>query len=71
MTVDSRGRRAAQAVVKAAEGLGPAPELGGIRRRMRRRAAIRAGLASLALILAAAVLWPRPTPPRPARVHPA
>ena len=63
MTVDTRGRRAAQAVVKAAERLGPAPELGGIRRRMRRRAAIRAGLAGLALILAAAVLWPRLTPP--------
>jgi hypothetical protein len=47
MTVEGRGRRAAQAVVKAAERLGPAPELGGIRRRMRRRAAIRAGLASL------------------------
>jgi hypothetical protein len=63
MTVEGRGRRAAQAVVKAAERLGPAPELGAIRRRMRRRAAIRAGLASLALILAAAVLWPRLTPP--------
>jgi hypothetical protein len=47
MTVEGRGRRAAQAMVKAAERLGPAPELGGIRRRMRRRAAIRAGLASL------------------------
>ena len=71
MTVDTRGRRAAQAVVKAAERLGPAPELGGIRRRMRRRAAIRAGLASLALILAAAVLWPRLTPPgQPESIRP-
>jgi hypothetical protein len=59
MTVDTRGRRAAQAVVKAAERLGPAPELGGIRR----RAAIRAGLVGLAVILAAAVIWPRLTLP--------
>ena len=72
MTVDTRGRRAAQAVVKAAERLGPAPELGGIRRRMRRRTAIRAGLAGLALILAAAVLWPRLTPPgEPESIRPA
>jgi hypothetical protein len=66
-----RGRRAAQAVVKAAERLGPAPELGGIRRRKRRRAAIRAGLAGLALLLAAAVLWPRLTPPgQPGSIRP-
>jgi hypothetical protein len=71
MTVDTRGRRAAQAVVKAAEHLGPAPELGGVRRRMRRRATIRAGLAGLALILAAAVLWPRLTPPgQPESIRP-
>ena len=71
MTVDTRGRRAAQAVVKAAERLGPAPELGGIRRRMHRRSAIRAGLAGLALILAAAVLWPRLTPPgQPESIRP-
>jgi hypothetical protein len=71
MTVDTRGRRAAQAVIRAAEHLGPAPELGGIRRRMRRRAAMRAGLAGLALILAAAVLWPRLTPPgQPESIRP-
>jgi hypothetical protein len=71
MSVDTRGRRAAQAAVKAAERLGPAPELGGLRRRMRRRAAIRAGVAGLALILAAAVLWPRLTPPgQPESIRP-
>jgi hypothetical protein len=67
MTVDTRGRRAAQAVVKAAERLGPAPELGGIRR----RAAIRAGLVGLAVILAAAVIWPRLTlPGQPESIRP-
>ena len=41
------------------------------RRRMRRRAAIRAGLVGLALILAAAVLWPRLTPPgQPESIRP-
>ena len=57
MTLDPRGRRAAQALLQAAEGLGPAPDLARLRRRRRRRAARRAGLAALAVTVAAAVLW--------------
>ena len=56
MSVDTRGRRAAQALVQAAERLGPVPDLGRLRRRRRRRTASRAGLAVAALIVVAALV---------------
>jgi streptogramin lyase len=56
MSVDTRGRRAAQALVQAAERLGPVPSLDRLRRRRRRRSAARAGLAFAAVLVAAALV---------------
>ena len=56
MTVDTRGRRAAQALVKAAERLGLVPDLDRLRRRRRHRRLGRAGLAVAALVVAGALV---------------
>jgi hypothetical protein len=56
MTLDTRGRRAAQALVQAAERRGPVPDLERLRRRRRGRTVRRAGLATAAAALAAAVV---------------
>ncbi|HEV2895490.1 MAG TPA: hypothetical protein VG411_17190, partial [Actinomycetota bacterium] len=56
MTVDTRGRRAAQALVEAVERLGPVPDLDRLRRRRRRRVTTRAGLAVAAGIVAVALV---------------
>ena len=55
MSVDTGGRRAAQALLQASERLGPPPDLGRLRRRRRRRAAGRATLAFAAVLVAVAV----------------
>jgi DNA-binding beta-propeller fold protein YncE len=57
MSIDARGRRAAQTLRRDAERRGPAPDLGVLRRRARRRAAGRTGLATLAVVVAVAVAW--------------
>jgi streptogramin lyase len=53
--VDTRGRRAARELLLAADRLGPAPDLGGLRRRHRRRSLARAGLAVAAVGLVVAL----------------
>jgi hypothetical protein len=73
MSVDTRGRRAAQALLQAGERLGPPPDLDRLRRRRRRRAAGRAGLAAAAVAAVAALggqalprlerIAPDPAPP--------
>jgi len=73
MSVDTRGRRAAQALLQAGERLGPPPDLDRLRRRRRRRAAGRVGLAVAAVAAVAALAGqarpgleraaPDPTPP--------
>jgi hypothetical protein len=73
MSVDTRGRRAAKALVEAAERLGPAPDLAVLRRRRRSRAVGRAGLALAAVLVVAALvgqvlpslerITPEPVPP--------
>ena len=68
MSVDTRGRRAAQALVQAAERLGPVPDLGRLRRRRRRRTARRAGLAFAALVVAGALVGQ--VLPAPERIAP-
>jgi hypothetical protein len=55
MSVDTSGRRAAQALLQASERLGPPPDLGRLHRRRRRRAAGRVGLAVAAVLVAGAV----------------
>jgi hypothetical protein len=55
MSVDTGGRRAAQALLRASERLGPPPDLGRLRRRRRRRTAVRVGLAVAAALVAGAV----------------
>jgi streptogramin lyase len=55
MSVDTGGRRAAQALLRASERLGPPPDLGRLRRRHRRRTAGRVGLAAAVLVAAAVV----------------
>jgi hypothetical protein len=57
MSVDSSGRRAAQALLQASERLGPPPDLARLRRRRRRRTAGQAGLVAVAAVLAVAVVW--------------
>jgi len=71
MSVDTRGRRAAQALLQAGERLGPPPDLDRLRRRRRRRVAGRVGLAVAAVAAVAALAGqalPRPerTAPDPA-----
>jgi DNA-binding beta-propeller fold protein YncE len=66
MSIDARGRRAAQTLRRDAERRGPAPDLGVLRRRARRRAAGRTGLAALAVVVAVAVAW-QALPLRPDR----
>jgi DNA-binding beta-propeller fold protein YncE len=56
MSVDTRGRGAARHLLEAAGRLGPPPDLVRLRRRHRRRLAGRAGLATAAAVLAAAVV---------------
>jgi hypothetical protein len=58
MSIDARGRRAAQTLRRDAEWRGPVPDLGVLHRRARRRAAGRIGLAALAVVVALAVAWP-------------
>lgn len=55
MSVDTGGRRAAQALLEAAVRLGPAPDLERLRRRRRRRAGGKAGLAVAAVVVAGAL----------------
>lgn len=57
MSIDARGRRAAQTLHRDAERRGPAPDLGLLHRRARRRTAGRASLAALAVVVAVAVAW--------------
>jgi hypothetical protein len=57
MSIDARGHRAAQTLRRDAERRGPVPDLGVLRRRARRRAAGRTGLAALAVVVAVAVGW--------------
>jgi|GEM_PF-6063255 len=57
MSIDARGRRAAQTLRRDAERRGPAPDLGVLHRRARRRAVGRTGLAALAVVVAVAVAW--------------
>jgi hypothetical protein len=57
MSIDARGRRAAQTLRRDAERRGPVPDLGVLRRRARRRAAGRTGLAAVAVVVAVAVGW--------------
>jgi hypothetical protein len=57
MSIDARGRRAAQALHRDAEWRGPAPDLGLLHRRARRRTAGRTALAALAVVVAVAVAW--------------
>jgi hypothetical protein len=76
MSVDTGGRRAAQALLQASERLGPPPDLGRLRRRRRRRTASRATLAVAAVLAAVAVAvtggavpgldWVVPNPASPA-----
>lgn len=54
--IDRRGRSAAAALLEASERLGPAPELGELRRRRRRRSLARGGLAAAAVVMAAALV---------------
>jgi hypothetical protein len=73
MSVDTRGRRAAQALLQAGERLGPPPDLDRLRRRRRRRTAGRVGLAVAAVAAVAALagqvlprlerVAPNPAPP--------
>jgi hypothetical protein len=73
MSVDTRGRHAAQALRQASERLGPPPDLDWLRRRRRRRAAARGGLAVAAVAAVAALAGqalprldraaPEPAPP--------
>jgi hypothetical protein len=53
--IDQRGRRAAVALLEAADRLAP-PGLGELRRRRRRRALVRGGLAAAAVVVAAALV---------------
>jgi hypothetical protein len=55
LSVDTRGRRAARALLQAGERLGPPPDLDRLRRRRRRRAAGRVGLAVAAVAAVAAL----------------
>jgi hypothetical protein len=58
MSIDARGRRAAQTLRRDAERRGPAPDLGALHRRARRRAAGRTGLAVVvAVVVAVAIAW--------------
>jgi hypothetical protein len=57
MSIDARGRRAAQTLRRDAERRGPAPDLGALRRRAHRRAGGRTALAVLAVIVAVTVAW--------------
>jgi len=57
MSIDARGRRAAQTLRRAAERRGPAPDLGALHGRARRRAVGRTGLVVLAVVVAVAVAW--------------
>jgi hypothetical protein len=80
MSVDTGGRRAAQALLQASERLGPPPDLGRLRRRRRRRTASRAALAVAAVLVAVAVAvagravpgldWVVPDPAAPAATPP-
>jgi hypothetical protein len=80
MSVDTGGRRAAQALLQASERLGPPPDLGRLRRRRRRRTASRATLAVAAVLAAVAVAvagravpgldWVVPDPAAPAATPP-
>jgi hypothetical protein len=56
MSVDARGRRAAQTLRRDAERRGPAPDWGVLRRRARRRAAGRTALAVLAVVVVVVVV---------------
>ena len=57
MSMDARGRRAAQTLRRDAERRGPAPDWGVLHRRARRRAAGRTALAVLAVVVAVVVAW--------------
>jgi hypothetical protein len=67
MSLDTRGRQAAALTSRAAEGLGPAPELAAFRRRRTWR---RGALALVAVAVAAAVVWQGALPARPAATRP-
>jgi hypothetical protein len=56
VSVDTRGRRAAQDLIRAAEQRGPVPDLDRLRRRHRHRRLGRAGLAVAAVIVVGAVV---------------
>jgi hypothetical protein len=80
MSVDTRGRHAARALLQAADARGPAPELGRLRRRRRRRTLTRGTLAAAALVVAGALAVqtlpgleraaPKPAAPKPAAAWP-
>jgi hypothetical protein len=72
--IDTRGKDAAGALHRGAERLGPAPDLGDLRRRRRRRSLVRAGLAAVAVAVAVAVAGqalPAVGPAEPGTVGPA